>query len=152
MDYFSFIYINFSQRIDVSSIYLLIVSILGWGIGSFFYKGANNNIHPIMVSSIATCVYAIITPTYFIFLQFDRSVNTTGVIYALLGGLFMCVGSMAYFYALRAGAAGQVTSITALYPTLTLILSCMFMGESLTFKKFIGVIFAVAAAFFLSLK
>lgn len=136
----------------MSPINLIIISILGWGAGSFFYKGANTHIHPMMVSSIATCVYALAIPVYFTFVKFDHSVNSTGLVYTVLGSICMCAGSMAYFYALRVGAAGQVTAITALYPGLTLLLSYLFLGENLSPKKILGMIFAFAAAYFLSLK
>lgn len=136
----------------MAPIYLLIISILGWGIGSFFYKGANTQIHPIMVSSIATCVYVLATPIYFLFVKFDHSINASGLTYTILGSICMCIGSMAYFYALRDGAAGQVTAITALYPGLTLLLSYLFLAENLSPKKILGMILAFGAAYLLSMK
>ncbi len=132
--------------------YLLLVSILGWGIGSLFYKIANDNMHPLMVSATVTALFVVLTPLAFLFLKFDTKVTTTGLVAALIGGACMCIGSMGYFFALRGGNAGVTTALTALYPALTLILSMVFLGEQLTFKQICGVVLALAAFIMLSLK
>jgi transporter family protein len=136
----------------MSSTYLIIIAILGWGIGSLFYKTANDNIHPIMVSTIVTAVYIIITPIPFLFMNFDRSVNSTGLIYSILGGLFMCAGSMGYFYALRGGGAGSTTVLTSLYPAVTLILASIFLKETINFKHGVGIALALIAFILLGSK
>lgn len=117
-----------------------------------FYKVANDNIHPIMVSTIVTAVYIVLTPIPFFFMNFDKSVNATGFWFSVLGGLAMCAGSMGYFYALRGGGAGEVTTVTALYPALTMLLSCLFMGEGMSIKKGIGVALALCSVLLLSHK
>lgn len=134
------------------AIYLIIITILGWGIGSIFYKLANDSMHPIMVSTIITVVYIIITPIPFIFLNFDKSINQNGIIYSVIGGLLMCAGSMGYFFALKTGGAGEISTITALYPALTLVLSYCFMGESMSLRKGIGVALALLSFYILSKK
>lgn len=131
---------------------LVILTILGWGVGSVFYKIANDNIHPIMVSTIVTIVYCIFTPFSFLLLKFPREVNSSGLLFSILGGLMMAVGSLAYMFALKRGGAGEVTTITALYPALTLMLSIIFLQEDLTFKKGVGVILALFSFWFLTKK
>lgn len=64
----------------------------------------------------------------------------------------MCIGSLAYFYALKRGGAGEITTLTALYPALTLLLSVLFLREEINFRKIIGVLFALASVFILSKK
>lgn len=132
--------------------YFILFSILGWGIGSLFFKVANDQMHPIMVSTCVTITYIIATPLAFMFLNFDRSTTPTGIVFAVLGGAFMCVGSMGYFFALRSGGAGEITTVCALYPALTLMLSCLFMGETMTLKKGIGIALALASVLVLSRK
>lgn len=130
--------------------YLILLAIFGWGIGSLFIKGANDNMHPIMVSTFMTMTYALLTPLSFLFIKFNHSVNFSGIAYAIVGALFMCTGSMGYFFALKSGAAGQITIMTSLYPALTLFISCMFLGEQMSLKKAIGIGFALIS--FLILK
>lgn len=136
----------------MSALYLIIISIIGWGIGSIFYKLANNSIHPVMVSAITTATYLIITPLAFYFFNFNKTVTTGGVLYIAFGALLMGTGSLAYYFALSKGNAGEITTITALYPVLTLIISCLFLGEEMTVRKTIGIVLACASFYFLSWK
>jgi len=132
----------------------IMASILGWGVGSFLYKGATNSgVHPIMVSSLALCLYIVLMPMIWIFVKFDHAVTLGGVLYTLAGSLFMCIGTLGFSYALRSGGAvGQTTILCALYPALTLVLSMIFLGESLTIKKGIGVLLALTSFVLLALK
>ena len=132
--------------------YLILLSILGYGVGSLFFKVANDQMHPLMVSTCVTITYVILTPMAFVFLDFPRAASTSGVSFAILGGVTMCVGTMSYFFALRSGGAGEVTTMVALYPALTLVLSCLFMGETMTLKKGIGIALALASVLLLSRK
>lgn len=59
----------------MSLTYLIALAILGWGVGSIFYKVANDAIHPLMVSTIITIVYATITPIAFITNKFNKTIN-----------------------------------------------------------------------------
>lgn len=132
--------------------YLIIISIVGWGVGAIFYKIANTTVHPIMVSAIVTATYLALTPIALLTINFDKTINTTGVLATIAGGVLMGVGSIAYYYSLRTGNAGEITTITALYPVLTLILSCLFMGEEMSIRKSIGILLACASFYFLSWK
>jgi len=132
--------------------YLIFAAIFGWSIGSLFYKPANDNIHPIMVSTVVTIVYLALTPLAFMFLKFDHTLNAPGVMYAVLAGLFTCLGSMGYFYALKTGGAGEITALTSLYPAFTLLLSWIFLGEHLSIRKAVGIAFAFASIAIISWK
>jgi drug/metabolite transporter (DMT)-like permease len=129
---------------------LILFSIIGWGVGSFFYKLANDKMHPLMVTTTVTLLYVVVTPFVLSFIKFDKTLNVSGVVYALIGGACTCVGSLGYFYAIKSGAgAGEATILTALYPALTLVLSCLLLGESFTVKKGIGIALALASSAFL---
>lgn len=133
--------------------FFVILSVIGWATGSFFYKLANNNLHPVMVSSIAMCLYTVLLPLLWIFFKFDHTINTAGVVYAILGSMFMCVATLGFSYALRSGGqAGQVTFLTALYPALTLTLSMIFLQETMSIKKGVGIVLALISFLLLSLK
>lgn len=133
--------------------FYIIASILGWGVGSFLYKFSNNAMHPIMVSSIALCLYIVLMPLLWVFVKFDHTITLGGVLYTLAGSLAMCIGTLGFSYALKSGGAvGQTTILTSLYPALTLILSMIFLGESLTIKKVIGIGLALTSFILLGFK
>ena len=131
----------------------IIITILGWGIGSFLYKFANNLLAPIMISTIALILYVILLPILWIFVKFDHTINTAGIIYTVAGSLCMCIATLGFSYALKSGGeVGSTTILCALYPALTLILSMMFLGEQLTIKKGIGIALALISFSLLSIK
>jgi len=133
--------------------FFILASILGWGIGSFLMKYATGQLHPIVISAISLSLYMVLLPLLWAFMKFDHTINTTGIVYALLASLFMCIGSLGFSYALRSGGpVGQVTILSTLYPALTLLLSMIFLGETLSVKKGIGVVLAVISFIFLGLK
>ncbi len=131
---------------------LICIAIFGWGVGSVFYKVANDNLHPIMVSCIVTLLYLVLLPLSFFFTKVNVHVNLNGLMSALVGGFCMCVGSLAYFYALKRGGAGEITTVTALYPALTLVLSFFFLREEITLRKAIGIGLALVSVFILTKK
>jgi len=128
----------------------ILMSIIGWGVGSFLYKGANTAMAPIMVSSVALVTYVIIMPILWLTVKFDHAVTIGGVLYTVVGSLFMSVGTLGFSYALRSGSAGSVTTLCALYPALTLGLSMLFLGETLTLRKGIGMVLALISFVVLS--
>jgi bacterial/archaeal transporter family protein len=132
--------------------YLIILTIIGWGVGSFFYKPANDQMHPFMVTTIATCMYVILTPLTFFFVKFDKTVTAPGVTFALLGAVMMGIGSLAYYFALKKGGVGEIAAVTSLYPALTLALSMIFFHEDLTWRKGVGIALALISAVVLSWK
>lgn len=132
--------------------YLIMIAIIGWGVGSLFYKVANDAIHPLMVSTIVTVVYIIMTPIAFATTKFDKTLNPTGIIFSILGGLAMGIGSIGYSFALKKGGAGEITAVAALYPALTLLLSMLFLQEEMTLRKGIGMSLALVSVFILSTK
>lgn len=132
--------------------WLIILTIMGWALGSFFYKPANDQMHPFMVTSIATCLYVIVTPLVFLFVKFDKTVTFNGTICALLGAVMMGIGSLAYYFAIKKGGVGEIAAVTSLYPALTLVLSMIFFHEELTWRKGIGICLALISAVVLSWK
>lgn len=136
----------------MSNLQLICLSIFGWGVGSLFYKVANTNLHPVMVSTLVTALFLVLIPLTFMFTKVDTTLNTKGVAFALMGGLCMCVGSLAYFFALRRGGGGEVTTVTALYPAVTMMLSILFLREDITIQKGFGLALSIAGIYVLSKK
>lgn len=141
------------MKTKMSNTSLIMIAIIGWGVGSIFYRVAAVNISPIITSAIITAIYIILTPLAFIFFKIDTTLNAAGIWASILGGLCMCAGTLGYFYALRnGGEAGATTILTSLYPALTLLLSALFLHETISFKQGIGMCFAVISFLLMSIK
>lgn len=134
----------------MSNFFLIAITIIAWGIGSIFYKIANDSIHPIMVSSLVTSLYVMMIPVGILFFKIPISFNFNGIVCGLLGGLCMCIGSLCYFFALQKGGAGEVTALTSIYPALTLLLSIYFLKENISLSKIIGLIVMIIGIFIFS--
>jgi drug/metabolite transporter (DMT)-like permease len=132
---------------------LILLSIFGWGVGSFISKLATNVMHPIMITTVVMITDLLLLPLAFIFLKFDRVVPPMGILLSVLIAIFMAMGTLGFSYALKAGGgAGETTVLTSLYPALTLALSCMFLSEPFTIKKGLGVMLAVGSFIILAQK
>ena len=129
---------------------LILITILGWGVGAIFTKMANDHMHPMMVTTMVTIMYVILTPLAFLTLKFDKTFTWTGAGAALLSGMCVAAGSIAYFFALKRGGAGYITTMTSLYPALTLAISMLFFKEELSLRKGIGIALALISFLVLS--
>lgn len=117
---------------------LVCLTIFGWGAGAAACKVATNHVSPIMLAVITTAMYVVLMVPLFAFVKFDKHVSGTGLLFSLLGAAAMALGSVAYFFALQKGQAGITTILAGTYPSLTLLLSGLFLGEGITPKKVIG--------------
>src|ERR1700728_4332767 len=115
-----------------SQFWLILTAIVGWGIGSYLSKISNVEMHPLVVSAVSMLVYIIVLPIAIGVVKPNLTVTPLGVWVTIIGSICMCVGSLGFAYALRnGGAAGRTTIMCALYPALTLILSMVFMRETI---------------------
>jgi len=130
--------------------WLVGLTILGWSAGATACKVATNYVSPLMLAAITTGIYVLLMPFLFVFIKFDRTVNAVGIGYSVLGALCMALGSVFYFFALQKGDAGITTLLAGIYPSLTLLLSCLFLGEPITVKKVVGFLVVLLGSFILT--
>jgi transporter family protein len=74
-----------------------------------------------------------------------------GVFWAFLTGILGGLGNMAFFQALvKGGKASVVAPVTALFPTVTVLLAVLFLKERLGCAQWIGLSLAFVAIYLLS--
>lgn len=79
------------------------------------------------------------------FIKFKPETNLHGAIYAAITGLAYGIGCLFYFVAASRGKIITVVTLTALYPLITILLSYLFLQETITLKQGLGVCFALIA-------
>ena len=134
-------------------IYLLIlVVMLGWGISVFLDKLVTNrlgnrSIIPVLIS----CGVGLIP--YIIFFVFSKNLNydPKGIIWLTLASLSNAVGVVAYYLIFVRSEVTWAVPLTALYPIIPIVLAFIFLRETITITKIIGILFSFAAIVFLSL-
>jgi transporter family protein len=73
-----------------------------------------------------------------------------GVGAALGSGLAMAAGLLFFYEALGRGPAAVVVPLTALYPAVAVVLSCVFLQEALTLRQLTGLALALVAGWLLA--
>lgn len=69
---------------------------------------------------------------------------------AILVGMFTSLGAFFFFNAIAQGEASKVVVITSLYPVITAILAFIFLQETITLTKLIGILFCLIGIIILS--
>lgn len=78
------------------------------------------------------------------------AVSFRGISFALVGGLFLGLGTISYYVALSEGSAAVATSISGMYLLGTALLAVVFLDESFGPAKIAGIGLAVGAVFLLA--
>jgi transporter family protein len=138
---------------DTHTLLLALLALFGWGVGSFVAKIAANRLGNIVVFwdlvgyAAVTIVYALL-----VFKPAAIAINDpVGVGLALFSGAIGATAGIAFFLLLVQKEASVVVPLTAVYPALTAILAFLFLKESLTWLKALGIVFATLAVYLLSL-
>jgi len=69
---------------------------------------------------------------------------------AMLVGIFTSLGAFFFFNAIAQGEASKVVVITSLYPVITAILAFIFLKETISFSKLLGILLCLAGIIILS--
>jgi len=131
---------------------LALLTAILWGVPPLFDKIALGTISsPILAVAIRSLALTIVSFGILVgigdmesFSSLTWKNTTTLVSGGMVGGL---LGLWAYFEAIKCGEASGVASITAIYPVVTFILSLLLLNESLSWEKFLGIIFVVVGVF-----
>lgn len=137
---------------DLKTFLFALMSLLSWGVGSFISKLATNRIGEKAVFwdlvgyAPALIIYSLIAYKLKNIFYLDK----TGIILAVISGIIGSFGLIGFYLVLTRKDASAAVPLTALYPALTAILAFIFLKESLTIAKVVGIILSVFALYLLS--
>ena len=124
-----------------------LLAVFLFGLGSFLGKFASN-------SDISPRVYffevvgTITVFTTFFFLKKSEILSGFSVNYYAIGmGLCWGIGTILFIFAMENSKISMITTLTALYPAITIVLAYIFLAERLDTKEIVGVLLAMAAIF-----
>ena len=80
------------------------------------------------------------------------SLSRQNIIFLVVSGIATGLSWLFYFKALQLGNVSQVAPVDKLSVALTIVLSVIFLGESMSLKTAIGALFIIAGTFVLILK
>jgi transporter family protein len=116
-----------------------------WGIWAFLPKLTTRYIDPksaIIYEAAGGLVVALVVLALFVF---KPATEPRGMVLALSTGVLGAMGAFAYLYAMTKGPVVLVSTATALYPTVAVVLAYFFLNESVTLKQAIGIVLGLIA-------
>ena len=137
---------------DKITFLIVIGTFASWGIGSFFSKLATTKVgeqavfYDIIVYAPVIIIYSLIVFKFKNLIQADKA----GIGFGILAGLIGSFGLIGFYYLLTRAEVSTILPLTALYPALTTLLAVVFLKESLTPTKILGIILSLTAIYLLS--
>jgi len=124
-----------------------------WGLAPIFGKIGLTKVSPLIGLYIRTFVVATILLVYGVLsgqIKNLTCVSRTDILYLAGEAIFASLlGHLAYFFALKYGAASRMVPFIAAYPLITFFVGISFLGEKLTLAKSAGVGLVVLGLLFL---
>lgn len=121
---------------------LAIFGMICWGIAPIFAKIALENVNPIAGLTLRTLLAASVVSTWMViggsFTQVKDIPFKSWILIAVEAILATLIGDLAYFAAIKRGEVSLVTIIMSSSPLVTILFAAIFLGEKITFIRFIG--------------
>ena len=137
---------------DLTTVLLVIFVFTAWGFDAFFSKLAANRI-----ASPSSLWYAVgFAPTIITYslLRFGLRTlaqgNRLGIGLGFLAGALGAVGIIGFHILLSRSSASTIVPMTGLYPALTAVLAIIFLRESVSVTKVLGIALSLVAVYLLS--
>jgi drug/metabolite transporter (DMT)-like permease len=113
---------------------------IGWGISGFLDAKASRTVRPavsaLLVNGIGTavfsCLFAISHPQHI-------TLTTSGLIYAIVGGIIIAAGALGYFKGLSIGPVSLTSPMSSAYPLITTVIAVVAFGGKLHLVQYIAV-------------
>mgnify|MGYP001566675883 CR=1 FL=1 len=134
--------------------FFAILTSLIWGFAPAFEKlGLTGRIDPFLGVVIRTIPIAVISLAGLVLMGRAGSLSTVDLrsaLFIIAGGIIAGrLGQFAFYSALKTGQASVVVPIAATYPLVAFVVSMVFLGESFTWHKAIGICLVVGGVIML---
>lgn len=137
---------------ELGTFLVVVLTFVSWGVGSFIAKLATNRIGAqgifwdVIGYTPAVIIYSLLVYKFQNLIQADKF----GIGLALLSGAIGSLGAVGFYILLSKAEVSTMAPLAALYPALTAILAFVFLRESVTSTKLLGILFSLIAIYLLS--
>ncbi|MBI4148727.1 EamA family transporter [Candidatus Woesearchaeota archaeon] len=130
-----------------------ILAFLLWGFWGFFPKLTTAYIKPPSAMVYETAGALIVAVVVLLFLIKGRpELHSKGILFAVVTGMAGITGAFFFLSSLSVGGkTSVVVTLTALYPLITILLSVLFLHETVTITQGMGILLALIAILLISL-
>ena len=129
---------------------LAVAVIILWGIWAFLFKIGSQQIgikNALFYTYVTGVIISIVIALYSIPKTFEFN---GGVIYIIMATLAGFAGTILWYFILQKNEASIVTSFTALYPIVTVMLAILLLKEKISLPNAVGIVLAIYAGILLS--
>lgn len=133
-------------------VYSLLCLVL-WGFWGIFGKLATRTVPTRNYIFLVLIGNAIVLPIFFLFLSKGQSfkIDSMDKWYAVFSSIAYFVGGVLFFIALSKGETTRVVLLTAMYPVITILFSTLFLHETMSATKIVGIATAFVSIVLLSI-
>jgi uncharacterized membrane protein len=125
------------------------IALVGWGFWAIGSKIMTRYFNPAS-TSFWISLWAIVFLTVYIVIRKDFEINTHVLIGIPIGAVSL-IAILGFYTALKHGPTSVVLPLTNLYVIFPVLYGFIFLKESITVQRIIGIVFAIAASILLSL-
>lgn len=124
-----------------------------WGLSAFWDKLAVNSLGGGVAARMAMFIWlpSLVVALLVTIFHTRLGLEGEGMKWFFLSNLSWVVASIAFYLVLSKMELGTGTVITALYPILSVALGILFLGETMTTTRFLGILMGMGAIVLLSL-
>jgi transporter family protein len=130
----------------------IFLSFTMYGLWAFLPKIASRHLDAQTILVFETIGTVAVVIVLFASMGLKASTHRIGLPVSILAGACGALGSLFFLLALAKGNTSVVVTATALYPLMVVVLSAVFLNETITMKQGIGIALALAAMVLFSLK
>jgi len=140
------------QSLKTKWFWYAMVSSLCWTGWAFTAKIGSKDIPPATMEFISSFGFVLVSLGVMRRKSAASNKSSAGKCFALISGVLLALGGISLYGAYRTGYnASMITAVTSLYPVVTVFCAVWFLREKLNKIQVVGLLFAVAAMFILSL-
>ena len=140
------------MRSSLSGFIFLAGYIVMVGVASFLQKFTMKELNPYQVNFLMAIGMAITAVPALLMVQGNLAVPVKALPLGAPIGFLMAVGSISYVLALSKLPVGTAAAISTSYVLVVVLLSRIFLGESLSWPKIAGIMLTIAGVALLSLE
>jgi transporter family protein len=127
-----------------------IATFVFWGLYVFLQKVVAQYINPKSATVYLSLGSLSVTLVILFSLNFRPDVHPKAIAFAVVAGIFVNLGNIAFLVAVSKGPLSLVAPFTALYPAFAIVLAMVTLNEPITPRKGAGILLSLAAMLLIS--
>src|SRR5919106_5734697 len=116
------------------------IAFVCWGIWAFLPKLTTSYLDPKSAILYEVAGGLLLGLMIFVIPGFRPALEARGIVLAMLTGMLGVAGALAYLFAVSRGPVTIISTVTALYPILAVLLAYLFLNEPISVKQGLGIL------------